>query len=332
MAKLRMHGGISGFPKRGESPYDTFGVGHSSTSISAALGMALAAKIKHETRKVVAIIGDGAMSAGQAFEALNNAGVADADMLVVLNDNDMSISPPVGALNRYLARLFSGNTFNAARKAGEKILDFSPSLLEFAKRAEEHVKGMLTPGTLFEELGLNYIGPIDGHDLESLVPTLLNLKNLKGPQFLHVITKKGQGYKLAEVDPILYHGVSKFKPEVGIAGGKPGAKPTYTQVFGDWLCDMAAADPRLVGITPAMREGSGLLRFSECYPGSLLRCRHRRAARRHLCRRPGLRRHAAGAGDLLDLPAAWLRSADTRRGFAKPAGSLRARPWRPGWR
>ncbi|MCP5229686.1 1-deoxy-D-xylulose-5-phosphate synthase [Accumulibacter sp.] len=266
MAKLRMHGGISGFPKRSESQYDTFGVGHSSTSISAALGMALAAKLRHETRKVVAIIGDGAMSAGQAFEALNNAGVADADMLVVLNDNDMSISPPVGALNRYLARLFSGNTFNAARKAGEKILDFSPSLLEFAKRAEEHVKGMLTPGTLFEELGLNYIGPIDGHDLESLVPTLLNLKNLKGPQFLHVITKKGQGYKLAEVDPILYHGVSKFRPEVGIADGKTGAKPTYTQVFGDWLCDMAAADPRLVGITPAMREGSGLLRFSECYP------------------------------------------------------------------
>ena len=266
MAKLRMHGGVSGFPKRSESRYDTFGVGHSSTSISAALGMALAAKIKGETRKVVAIIGDGAMSAGQAFEALNNAGVADADMLVILNDNDMSISPPVGALNRYLARLFSGSTFNAARKAGEKILDFSPSLREFAKRAEEHVKGMLTPGTLFEELGLNYIGPIDGHDLESLVPTLQNLKHLKGPQFLHVITKKGQGYKLAEADPILYHGVSKFKPEVGIAGGPTGAKPTYTQVFGDWLCDMAAADPRLVGITPAMREGSGLLRFSERYP------------------------------------------------------------------
>ena len=266
MAKLRMHGGVSGFPKRSESRYDTFGVGHSSTSISAALGMALAAKIKGETRKVVAIIGDGAMSAGQAFEALNNAGVADADMLVILNDNDMSISPPVGALNRYLARLFSGSTFNAARKAGEKILDFSPSLREFAKRAEEHVKGMLTPGTLFEELGLNYIGPIDGHDLESLVPTLQNLKHLKGPQLLHVITKKGQGYKLAEVDPILYHGVSKFKPEVGIAGGPSGAKPTYTQVFGDWLCDMAAADPRLVGITPAMREGSGLLRFSERYP------------------------------------------------------------------
>ncbi|HPT50207.1 MAG TPA: 1-deoxy-D-xylulose-5-phosphate synthase [Accumulibacter sp.] len=266
MAKLRMHGGVSGFPKRGESNYDTFGVGHSSTSISAALGMALATQIKGEMRKVVAIIGDGAMSAGQAFEALNNGGVADTDMLVILNDNDMSISPPVGALNRYLARLFSGNTFNAARKAGEKILDFSPSLREFAKRAEEHVKGMLTPGTLFEELGFNYIGPIDGHDLESLVPTLLNLKNLKGPRFLHVITKKGQGYKLAEVDPILYHGVSKFHPDVGIASGQSGAKPSYTQIFGDWLCDMAEADPLLVGITPAMREGSGLLRFSERYP------------------------------------------------------------------
>jgi len=266
MARLRMHGGVSGFPKRSESPYDTFGVGHSSTSISAALGMALAAKIKGETRKVVAIIGDGAMSAGQAFEALNNAGVADADMLVILNDNDMSISPAVGALNRYLARLFSGSSFNKARKAGEKMLDFSPSLREFAKRAEEHVKGMLTPGTLFEEMGFNYIGPIDGHDLESLVPTLHNLKHLKGPQFLHVITKKGQGYKLAEVDPILYHGVSKFRPDVGIAGGSAGGKPSYTQVFGDWLCDMAAADPKLVGITPAMREGSGLLRFSERFP------------------------------------------------------------------
>lgn len=266
MGKLRMHGGISGFPKRSESPYDTFGVGHSSTSISAALGMALAAKIKGEPRKAVAIIGDGAMSAGQAFEALNNAGVADADMLVVLNDNDMSISQPVGALNKYLARLFSGSAFNAARKAGEKVLGVSPSLLEFAKRAEEHVKGMLTPGTLFEELGFNYIGPIDGHDLDSLVPTLQNLQKLKGPQFLHVITKKGQGYKLAEADPILYHGVSKFHPEVGIEDGKSGGKPSYTQVFGDWLCDMAAADARLVGITPAMREGSGMLRFAELYP------------------------------------------------------------------
>lgn len=270
MSKLRMYGGASGFPKRSESEYDTFGVGHSSTSISAALGMALAAKIKGEVRKTVAIIGDGAMSAGQAFEALNNAGVADADMLVVLNDNDMSISPPVGALNRYLARLFSGSAFNAARKAGEKVLGVAPSLLEFAKRAEGHVKGLLTPGTLFEELGFNYIGPIDGHDLDSLIPTLQNLKNLKGPQFLHVITKKGQGYKLAEADPVLYHGVSKFQPEIGIESSKSSAKSdgklSYTQVFGDWLCDMAAVDPKLVGITPAMREGSGLLRFSALYP------------------------------------------------------------------
>ncbi len=266
MDRLRMHGGISGFPKRSESTYDTFGVGHSSTSISAALGMALAAKLKGESRRTVAIIGDGAMSAGQAFEALNNAGVADADMLVILNDNDMSISPPVGALNKYLARLFSGSTFNAARKAGEKVLGVAPPLLEFAKRAEEHVKGMLTPGTLFEELGFNYLGPIDGHDLDSLVPTLQNIRKLKGPQFLHVITRKGQGYKLAEADPVLYHGVSRFQPEVGIEGGKSGGKPTYTQVFGDWLCDMAAAEPRLVGITPAMREGSGMVRFAELYP------------------------------------------------------------------
>ena len=266
MAQLRTHGGVSGFPKRSESEYDTFGVGHSSTSISAALGMAQAAKLKGETRRAVAIIGDGAMSAGQAFEALNNAGVADADMLVILNDNDMSISRPVGALNKYLARLLSGRTFNAARKAGEKVLGVSPSLLEFANRVEEHVKGMLTPGTLFEELGFNYIGPIDGHDLDSLVPTLQNLQQLKGPQFLHVITRKGQGYKLAEADPILYHGVSKFHPELGIEDGKAGGKPTYTQVFGNWLCDMAAADSKLVGITPAMAEGSGMVRFAEEYP------------------------------------------------------------------
>jgi len=266
MAGLRTHGGVSGFPKRGESEYDTFGVGHSSTSISAALGMALAFKLKGQTQRTVAIIGDGAMSAGQSFEAMNNAGVADANMLVVLNDNDMSISAPVGALNKYLARLFSGTTFNAARKAGEKVLGVSPSLLEFANRVEEHVKGMLTPGTLFEELGFNYIGPIDGHDLDSLVPTLQNLQKLKGPQFLHVITRKGHGYKLAEADPILYHGVSKFAPEVGIEGGKTGSKPTYTKVFGDWLCDMAAADPRLVAITPAMGEGSGMVRFAELFP------------------------------------------------------------------
>jgi len=266
MAKLRSHGGVSGFPKRSESEYDTFGVGHSSTSISAALGMALAAKLKGETRKTVAIIGDGAMSAGQAFEALNNAGVADADMLVILNDNDMSISRPVGALNKYLARLLSGSAFNAARKAGEKVLGVSPSLLQFANRVEEHVKGMLTPGTLFEELGFNYIGPIDGHDLDSLVPTLQNFQKLKGPQFLHVMTRKGQGYKLAEADPIRYHGVSKFQPEIGIEDGKTGGKPSYTQVFGDWLCDMAATDPRLVAITPAMGEGSGMIRFSGLFP------------------------------------------------------------------
>ncbi|MCB1891531.1 MAG: 1-deoxy-D-xylulose-5-phosphate synthase [Rhodocyclaceae bacterium] len=264
--KLRMLGGVSGFPRRDESPYDTFGTGHSSTSISAALGMAIGARDKAETKNVVAVIGDGAMTAGMAFEALNNAGVADANLLVILNDNDMSISPPVGALNRYLARLFSGHAFNAARRAGEKVLGVSPSLLEFAKRTEEHLKGMLTPGTLFEEFGFNYIGPIDGHDLDSLVPTLKNISELKGPQFLHVITKKGQGYKLAEADPVLYHGVSKFDSENGIQQGKGGGKLTYTQVFGDWLCDMAAQDARLVAITPAMREGSGMVRFAEEFP------------------------------------------------------------------
>ena len=266
MAQLRMHGGVSGFPKRCESEFDTFGVGHSSTSISAALGMAQAARLKGEDRHTVAIIGDGAMSAGQAFEAMNNTGVADADMLVILNDNDMSISHPVGALNKYLARILSGSTFNAARRAGEKVLSVSPSLLEFANRVEEHVKGLLTPGTLFEELGFNYIGPIDGHDLDSLVPTLQNLQKLHGPRFLHVITRKGQGYKLAEADPTLYHGVSKFEPEIGIAGNRASSKPSFTQIFGDWLCDMAAADPKLVAITPAMGEGSGMIRFAERYP------------------------------------------------------------------
>lgn len=266
MARLRMQGGISGFPKRCESTYDTFGVGHSSTSISAALGMALAAKQKGEDRKVVAVIGDGAMSAGMAFEALNNAGVADADMLVILNDNEMSISPPVGALNSILTRLTSSKTYNAAREAGRHMLGFAPPLLELARRAEEHVKGMISPGTLFEEFGFHYYGPIDGHDLDALIPTLENIKKLKGPQFLHVITRKGQGYKLAEADPILYHGVGKFDSTQGIQTGKGGGKLTYTQVFGDWLCDMAAADPRLVAITPAMREGSGMVRFAEQFP------------------------------------------------------------------
>jgi len=267
MAGLRTKAGISGFPRRDESPYDTFGVGHSSTSISAALGMAVAARDKGEQRRVVAIIGDGAMSAGQAFEALNNAGVIDANLLVILNDNDMSISPPVGALNKYLARLLSGRTFNAARRAGEKVLSMAPPLLQLAKRAEEHVKGMFVPGTLFEELGFNYIGPIDGHDLESLIPTLQNLRELQGPQFLHVITRKGQGYKLAEADPVLYHGVARFDANNGIQSGKGGGKLSFTRIFGDWLCDMGAADTRLIGITPAMCEGSGMTRFAAEHPG-----------------------------------------------------------------
>ena len=260
MKRLRMWQGMSGFPRREESEYDTFGTAHSSTSISAALGMAIASKLAGVTRHVVAIIGDGAMTAGMAFEALNNAGAADVDLLVVLNDNDMSISPPVGALNKYLAKLMSGRFYTAAKRAGTKVLG------ELARRAEEHMKGMVTPGTMFEEFGFNYIGPIDGHDLDALIPTLKNIRELKGPQFLHVVTKKGQGYKLAEADPVLYHGVSKFKPDDGIVGGKAGSKPTYTQVFGDWLCDMAEQDKRLIGITPAMREGSGLVRFSELYP------------------------------------------------------------------
>ncbi|HEY9396927.1 MAG TPA: 1-deoxy-D-xylulose-5-phosphate synthase [Burkholderiales bacterium] len=267
MARLRMLGGISGFPQRGESAYDTFGTAHSSTSISAALGMAQAAKLKGEPRRCVAVIGDGAMSAGQAFEALNNVGVMDTDLLVILNDNDMSISPAVGAMNRYLARLVSGRAYRLARRAAQKVLSNVPPLWELAKKVEEHAKGMVVPSTMFEEYGFNYVGPIDGHDLESLIPTLRNIKALKGPQFLHVVTHKGQGYKLAEADPVLYHGVSKFVPEAGIVGGpKPGAKPTFTQVFGDWLCDMAERDKRLVAITPAMREGSGLVRFEQRFP------------------------------------------------------------------
>jgi 1-deoxy-D-xylulose-5-phosphate synthase len=267
MSRLRMLGGISGFPKRSESEFDTFGTAHSSTSISAALGMAQAAKLKGEKRHCIAVIGDGAMSAGMAFEALNNAGVMDTNLLVILNDNDMSISPPVGAMNRYLARLVSGRFYRAAKRAAEKVLSNVPPLWELAKKVEEHAKGMVVPSTLFEEYGFNYVGPIDGHDLESLIPTLTNIKALKGPQFLHVVTRKGQGYKLAEADPVLYHGVSKFAPDAGIAVAAPkaGAKPTYTQVFGEWLCDMAAQDPRVVGITPAMREGSGLVKFAEKY-------------------------------------------------------------------
>jgi len=262
---LRQLNGISGFPRRVESEYDTFGTAHSSTSISAALGMAMGAKIKGEHRHAIAVIGDGSMTAGMAFEALNNAGVEkDCNLLVILNDNDMSISPPVGALNRYLARLMSGQFYAAAKNVGKSVLP--GPLLEVAKRLEEHAKGMVVPATMFEELGFNYIGPIDGHDLDSLIPTLQNIKQLKGPQFLHVVTRKGQGYKLAEAEPILYHGTGKFNPAEGIKPALAPSKKTYTEVFGDWLCDMAKADKRLVAITPAMREGSGMVRYEKEHP------------------------------------------------------------------
>ena len=267
MASLRQLGGLSGFPQRAESEYDTFGTAHSSTSISAALGMALAAKQKGEDRHAIAIIGDGAMTAGMAFEALNNAGVADCNLLVILNDNDMSISPPVGALNRYLAQLMSGQFYATAKGVGKSVLKNVPPLLELAKRLEQQAKGMVVPATLFEKFGFNYIGPIDGHDLDSLIPTLENIKGLKGPQFLHVVTRKGQGYKRAEADPVAYHGPGKFDPKIGLVKPATPAKQTFTQVFGQWLCDMAAKDQRLVGITPAMREGSGMVEFHQRYPG-----------------------------------------------------------------
>ena len=267
MGSLRQWGGLSGFPRRDESEYDTFGTAHSSTSISAALGMALAARQKGEDRHAVAIIGDGAMSAGMAFEALNNAGVHDdCKLLVILNDNDMSISPPVGALNRYLAQLMSGRFYSSAKNVGKQVLKVAPPLLELAKRLETHAKGMVVPATLFENFGFNYIGPIDGHDLESLIPTLENIRHLKGPQFLHVVTKKGQGYKLAEADPIAYHGPGKFDPAMGLQKSTVPARQTFTQVFGHWLCDMAEQDKRLVGITPAMREGSGMVEFHKRFP------------------------------------------------------------------
>ena len=266
MGSLRQLGGISGFPRRDESPYDTFGTGHSSTSISAALGMALASKQRGEQRHCVAIIGDGAMTAGMAFEALNNAGVQDCNLLVILNDNDMSISPPVGALNRYLAQLMSGQFYARARDMGKNVLKNAPPLWELAKRLEQQAKGMVVPATLFEKFGFNYIGPIDGHDLDSLIPTLENIKELKGPQFLHVVTKKGQGYELAEADPVSYHGPGKFDPRVGLTPPAVAPKATFTQIFGQWLCDMAAHDARLVGITPAMREGSGMVEFHRRFP------------------------------------------------------------------
>lgn len=267
MAGLRQRGGISGFPRRSESEYDTFGTAHSSTSISAALGMAVASRNAGVTRQHIAVIGDGAMTAGMAFEALNNAGVTpDVNLLVVLNDNDMSISPPVGALNYYFARLLSGQFYAHAKDISRAVLQHVPPVLELARKLEGHAKGILSPATLFEELGFNYVGPIDGHDLNVLIPTLENLRALGGLQFLHVVTKKGQGYKLAEVDPVLYHGPGKFDLSVGIQKSATPTRKTFTQVFGQWLCDQARADARLVGITPAMREGSGLVEFERSFP------------------------------------------------------------------
>jgi 1-deoxy-D-xylulose-5-phosphate synthase len=263
---IKQHGGLAPFPNRLESEYDTFGVGHSSTSISAALGMALAAAAKGEQRRVVAVIGDGALSAGMAFEALNHAGSLPADLLVILNDNDMSISENVGALSKYLARLLAGRFYAHLREGGKRVLRKMPHIREFARRSEEHVKGMWLPGTVFEEMGFNYIGPIDGHDLSTLVRTLKNLRDLHGPQFLHVVTQKGKGYAPAEADPITWHGPGPFDPQTGeILKGK-STGPSYSQVFGDWMCDIAARDPKVIAITPAMREGSGLVEYSKRFP------------------------------------------------------------------
>jgi len=266
MSTLRQHGGVAGFPKRSESIYDAFGVGHSSTSISAALGMAIANRQLGNGRQVVAIIGDGAMTAGMAFEALNHAGDLDANLLVILNDNDMSISPNVGGLSNYLAKVLSSPLYASVRESSKQILKPIPTMRELARRTEEHVKGMVAPGTLFEELGFNYIGPVDGHDLLTLLTTLRNMKALEGPQFLHIVTQKGKGYPSAEDDPCEYHGVTAFDPKTGKMVEKSAHAPTYTKIFGDWLCDMAAHDERLIGITPAMREGSGLVDFSELFP------------------------------------------------------------------
>ncbi|QWE28364.1 1-deoxy-D-xylulose-5-phosphate synthase [Polynucleobacter sp. AM-7D1] len=271
MNTLRQFDGLSGFPRRAESEYDAFGTGHSSTSISAAMGMARAFQTKGEKQVAVAVIGDSAMTGGMAFEAMNNAGVYDdLPLVVILNDNDMSISPAVGALNRHLARLLSGNIYSATKKGIDSVLSIAPPLREFAKRLEDHAKGMVSPSTIFQEFGFNYFGPIDGHDLDALIPMLQNVRRLalegRGPQFLHVVTRKGQGYELAEADPVLYHGPSKFNPEEGVKKSATSSQKTFTQIFGEWLCDMAHADPLLIGITPAMREGSGLVEFEQNFP------------------------------------------------------------------
>jgi 1-deoxy-D-xylulose-5-phosphate synthase len=267
MTTIRTRGGISAFPSRAESEYDAFGVGHSSTSISAALGMAIAAELKGEDKQMVAIIGDGSITGGMAYEAMNHAGCIDANLLVILNDNDMSISPNVGAMNNYLARILSSKLYSSVREESKKVLSKMPSVWELARRTEEHMKGMIVPGTLFEELGFNYIGPIDGHDLDMLVPTLENLKAISGPRFLHIVTRKGKGYPPAEKDPLAYHGVPAFDPTKDcLPKSAPSPHPSYTEVFGNWLCDMAKKDERLLAITPAMREGSGLVKFSEQFP------------------------------------------------------------------
>jgi 1-deoxy-D-xylulose-5-phosphate synthase len=267
MPTIRTKGGVSAFPSRAESEYDAFGVGHSSTSISAALGMAIASNLKGEDKQMVAIIGDGSITGGMAFEAMNHAGSLDANLLVILNDNEMSISPPVGAMNNYLTKILSSRLYSSVREESKKVLSRMPSVWELARKTEEHMKGMIAPGTLFEELGFNYIGPIDGHDLDMLVSTLENLKHISGPRFLHIVTKKGKGYAPAEKDPLAYHGVPAFDPSKDcLPKSTPSPYPTYTEVFGQWLCDMASQDERLLGITPAMREGSGLVKFSQCYP------------------------------------------------------------------
>ena len=263
---IKQDRGLAPFPTRAESPYDTFGVGHSSTSISAALGMAVAAAQRGEDRRAVAIIGDGALTAGMAFEALNHAGSLPTDLLIVLNDNDMSISENVGALSNYLARALSGRMYSHLRESGKKVLRQMPTVWELARRSEEHLKGMVLPGTLFEEMGFNYIGPIDGHDVKALVTTLRNLRKLRGPQFLHVVTRKGKGYAPAEADPIKWHGPGPFDPASGMIFKEASTGPTYSQIFGKWLCDMAARDPTIIGITPAMREGSGLVEYSKRFP------------------------------------------------------------------
>ena len=266
LGTIRRKAGLTPFPKRAESEYDTFGVGHSSTSIGAALGMAVAGRQQGMDRKYIAVIGDGAMSAGMAFEALNHCGDIQADLLTVLNDNEMSISPNVGALSKYFTRILSGKTYSSMREGSKKLLEIVPPMWEIARRAEEHVKGMVAPGTLFEELDISYYGPINGHDLPTIIKTLQNLKAHKGPRLLHIVTRKGKGYTRAEQNPVTYHGVTPFNPDTGIKKTGTPSSPTYTQVFGEWLCDMAAQDERLIGITPAMREGSGLVKFSQTFP------------------------------------------------------------------